>query len=226
MRDRGLTRHLRRGVVTAGVLASVLGPSIVGPGRDGALALALLHAGAMALVLWGAVPPRWREAAMAGPALVLLSYAIGARQGPAQGMMAVAGMSHALLYAGLLFVFARTLRPGVTPLVTGIAQRINRHFTVEMATYTRSVTLAWCLFFAAQIIVSAVLLSVWPRLWLGFVTAVHGPLALVMAAGEYAVRAWRFRGQPHSTVADMVRAVRSGALTWPPQGASERSTKA
>ncbi len=177
-----------------------------------ALLLAAIQAVVCGALLWGALPGRARWAGVALGAMLLTGLGWGAGHAPITGLTVAAGLSHACLYAGLLAVFARTLGPGRVPLISGFAARINPHFTPAMARYTRHVTVMWCAFFAGQLMVSGLLAVVSPPLWAWFVTGLHAPLNLVMAAGEYAWRCYLFRGQPHSRIADMVRAVRAGAL--------------
>src|ERR1700744_4611034 len=60
----------------------------------------------------------------------------------------VAALGHWALYTSLLVTFALTLRPGQTPLITGMAYRLHGALSDEMIRYTRQVTIAWCVFFA------------------------------------------------------------------------------
>jgi uncharacterized membrane protein len=178
-----------------------------------ALPLAALQAVAAGVVLWGALRPgRWRSLALLAPAGLLLTLGIGARRSPAAGLLAAAGLSHAMFYAGLLLLFGASLLPGRTPLVTRLAQRLNPAFHGGMQRYTRAVTIAWCLFFAGQIAASAVLAIVAPDAWRMFVTVLNLPLAALMALGEYGVRCWRFRNEPHTTLLATIRGVRASRI--------------
>ena len=113
-------------------------------------------------------------------------------------LMATSGMCHALLYAGLLGLFARSLRPGRTDLVTAIALQLDDARTPDRRRYTRWVTKAWCGFFAAQLLGSAVLLALAPRaVWSLFVNVLDGPSVVLMFAAEYLVRRLRFRHERH-----------------------------
>jgi uncharacterized membrane protein len=107
----------------------------------------------------------------------------------------------------MLVVFAATLLPGRTPVITLVAQRLNPRFHAGMLPYTRHVTIAWCLFFAGQIIASAVLYRYAPvRWWSLFVNGLNIPLVVLMFLGEYALRRRRF---PESTdLATMIRGYR------------------
>ncbi len=176
-----------------------------------ALPLAALQAVAAGVVLQGALPQgRMRALAVLVPLMLLLALGLGACRSPADGLLATAGLSHAMLNAGLFVVFATSLTAGRTPLVTRLARRLNPSFHAGMEGYTWAVTVAWCLFFAGQIVMSAVLLPLAPEAWRLFVTVLGLPLAALMALAEYGVRRWRFRNEPHTTLLATIRGVRAG----------------
>ena len=205
---RRVPAALRRAVLAVAVVGTVASDAaLLGgvPGRD-VLPLAVLPPLAVGLVLWDALPER-RWVAVAVPTLLLGAVAAGAARGAAHGLRMSAGLSHAIAYTLLLLAFAASLRRGHTPVITRLARAMNPHFTAGMAGYTRAVTVAWSGFFAAQLAVSALLLSVGPPgWWILFVTTLHAPLVLAMAVAEYAVRRRVLRGQRHSRPRDMLRA--------------------
>jgi uncharacterized membrane protein len=113
------------------------------------------------------------------------------------------------LYASLLASFAFTLRRGRTPLITAMACRAHGlDIPNELVVYTRRVTIAWCVFFAAQLSTSVVLFCFAPlTAWSFFVNVLDIPLVVAMYAAEYAVRIRVLRDPPrHSilTIVDMV----------------------
>jgi len=182
-----------------------------------ALPFAALQAVAAGVVLRGALPPgRLRAWTVLAPLCLLAALAAGAWRSPAAGLLAAAGLWHGMLYAGLFILFAASLAAGRTPLVTRLARRINPAFHPGMEGYTRAVTIAWCLFFASQIVLSAVLLPLARDAWQLLVTVLSVPLAVLMALAEYAVRRWRFRNQQHATLLAMIRGVRAGAAGQKP----------
>jgi uncharacterized membrane protein len=194
-------------VAVASPLASHL--ALAGGWGVAALPLAALQAVAAGLLLWGTLPGRLRALAVMAPLLLVMALGAGTWRSPAAGLLATAGLSHAMLYAGLLTLFGASLSAGRTPLVTRLAQRINPAFHSGMEGYTRAVTIAWCLFFAGQVIVSAALLALAPEAWRLFVTVLNLPLAVLMALAEYAVRCWRFRNESHTTLLATIRGVRA-----------------
>lgn len=171
-----------------------------------AIPLAGLQAVAIGLVLTGL--PVWRGAGLLVSLLLLAALALGLLASPADALLAMAGVAHALLYMALLLVFARTLRPGHTAAVTWLACRINPHFHAGMVAYTRKVTWAWVVFFAGQLAASAVLLAVDLPLWQIFVTILHGPLVVLMAVAEALVRRWRWRHEQPTSLMDTIRGTR------------------
>jgi uncharacterized membrane protein len=94
---------------------------------------------------------------------------------------------------GLLFAFARSLWWG-PPVVETLARLQVGELSAAELRYCRSVTAVWCVFFAANALVAALLawsasLRAW-ALW----TGVLSYLAIaVLFAIELGVRSWRFR---------------------------------
>ena len=114
-----------------------------------------------------AVEPRARRRTAAGAAAALRLAARAARTRPRRGawpwsLLAwlawrdgglAAGLlhlaPHLAVYAVLATVFALTLRRGREPLVTALVRRVHGHLTPGMAAYSRKVTVAWAICFAA-----------------------------------------------------------------------------
>lgn len=113
--------------------------------------------------------------------------------------LAVGGACHAVAYVCLLTWFAASLRPGREPVVTGLARRIRRTMPDKVMRYTRRVTIAWCVFFAMQLGVSAGLLIMAPAaVWSSFVNLWNLPLAVAMILAEYSVRVVLFWREPRT----------------------------
>lgn len=122
----------------------------------------------------------------------------------------MAAGGHALAYGALLVWFASSLRAGREPVVTGFARRIRATMPSRVVRYTRKVTIAWSVFFAAQIILSAALLLVAPEaVWSSFVSVLNLPLIIAMMLGEYACRLALFRHEPRTSLATTVLALRT-----------------
>jgi uncharacterized membrane protein len=128
---------------------------------------------------------------------------------------------HVSAYLSLLWMFARTLRPGAVPLATRIAQSVRGALPPELIAYTRRVTQAWCAFFGLMAALSVALFAMAPLpAWSAFANLLNLPLVGLMFAGEYAWRVWRYRHLPHASIFAAIRAFRrwSGA----PPGAPPR----
>lgn len=168
---------------------------------DTALVLALVQAGVTGLVV-GRAAPRFRWIALAGAiALFGLSW-----RSARDGLLAASAISHAAIYVGLLTLFGRTLLSGREPLITWIARRIRGSLTDEMLVYTRRVTIAWCLFFASQLAMSALLFAFAPpAVWSFFINVLDLPLVAAMFLTEYAYRLRKFWNYSHGSIADVVR---------------------
>jgi len=123
------------------------------------------------------------------------------------GLAAAYGIAHAAIYLFLLWFFGHTLLRGREPLVTRLARRVHGTLPPEMEAYTRRVTFAWCVFFAAQIIISALLFEfASPNTWSLFVSLLNFPLLVLMFAGEYVCRVTFHRNFPHASILQSIRA--------------------
>jgi uncharacterized membrane protein len=117
------------------------------------------------------------------------------------------GLPHAAANIFLLWFFARTLAPGREALITGFARRFHGSLPPYIASYSRGVTWAWCFFFGAQVLVSAVLFTVASlETWSLFVNVVSFPLVAVMFVAEYLFRIARFPDYPHASIWEGIRA--------------------
>lgn len=215
----------RRGLAGAAILvATVGGHAALGHGWTGlAVLLAALQAVAASPLLWPALPPRWRPLAVALPLVLLAGLVAGSVRSERDGALAVAGLGHAMLYAGLLAWFGGSLRRGRVSLVTRLAMRLNPRFRPDMIPYTRAVTATWCGFCVAQLAGSAALLLMAPvSWWLLLVGTLHVPMAIGLGLAEVAVRAWRFRGE-QTGLRDTIIGMRRGAWRASPAAAADTS---
>ncbi len=123
--------------------------------------------------------------------------------------LAFGGICHAAAYGCLLSWFAASLQPGREPVVTGFARRIRSTMPDDVVRYTRQVTRAWCIFFTAQIAVSATLLVMVPlAAWSSFVSLWNLPLVAAMMLAEFACRLLVFRRQPGTGLAATLSGLR------------------
>src|ERR1051325_9484080 len=123
------------------------------------------------------------------------------------GANALAGLAHAGAYLALLWYFGRTLRPGREPLITRIARRIHGSVTPDMECFTRRLTVAWCAFFAGQVLVSGLLLAFAPHdIWSMFVNVLDLPLLALMFVAQQAYRALCFPLVPPVSIARILTA--------------------
>jgi uncharacterized membrane protein len=193
-------------ILLAGVGYQWLVHSALAGGQIESIRIALAFLPLLALACWVAIRARhklrWSFIVLAaGSAIYVLEQQ--ASWGPA----AAYGIPHAVIYFSLLWIFGRTLRRGQEPLVTRLARRVHGGLQPQMAAYTRGVTCAWCVFFAAQIIVSALLFKFAPlNLWSLFINALNFPLLALMFIGEFIYRGIRHREFPHASFFDGIRA--------------------
>jgi uncharacterized membrane protein len=164
-------------------------------------ALALVQAAVAGLAI-SRLSPKHRWIALAAVAsLAALSW-----HSSRSGLLAASGVSHFVIYTGLLALFSGTLTQGREPLITTFARKVRGTLTEEMVTYTRRVTWAWCFFFAGQLTVSLALFLLAPdTVWSLFINVLDLPLVATMFMLEYAYRLRRFWNHSHGSIADIVR---------------------
>jgi len=112
------------------------------------------------------------------------------------------------VYLMLLWAFGSTLVSERQPLVTQLAMLVHGQIPVEIARYTRSVTWAWCWFFAAMTLTSTLLFLFAPfPVWSAFNSLLNLPLVVAMYLGEYAWRLWRHPNFSHASIATVLHAI-------------------
>ena len=118
------------------------------------------------------------------------------------GLVTASAVMHWAIYSSLLLTFALTLRPGHEPLVSAMTRRLHGQLSDEIVAYTRSVTIAWCGFFTAQLLASITLFCFAPLVvWSFFVNILDIPLVATMFMAEYMVRIRCLRHPPRETLA-------------------------
>lgn len=129
-------------------------------------------------------------------ALVLGAAALWVGWGPLERNFAgLFFVEHAGGNLALAFVFGRTLTEGREPLCTRFARLLHASLPPEVEAYTRRITLAWTVFFAALAGVSAALyLGGYLAAWSLLATVLSPILLALMFVAEYAVR---LRALPH-----------------------------
>jgi uncharacterized membrane protein len=101
----------------------------------------------------------------------------------------LAFMQDSSVYCILGLTFGRSLTAGQTPLCTQLAARVHGSLAPEQVRYSRRVTAAWSIFFAAIVLLSVLLYAAEPkRIWSIYMNFCVVPLVVSMFVGEYAVR--------------------------------------
>lgn len=188
--------------------------STVNNGHAGPTRLVLLLLPLLALAYWIVArsrnKPLWLVIlAAAGTGTYLLE------QQDRLGLVAVYGISHAAVYLVLLWFFGRTLLRGGEALITRLARRVHGPLPPELEAYTRRLTFAWSIFFAAQVLAS-ILLFRFAALdtWSLFINLLNLPLLALMFVGEYVYRVTRHRDYPRASISQAIRVfVKDAALS-------------
>jgi uncharacterized membrane protein len=201
----GKTSRVRKGVAILGLVIAPLGIHLAMATQRGLVWAGILVVAESALIAWIAlsfvpIPSvRW-----AGCAVVLCLTAAIWWFAP-DGISASSAIPHAIAYISVLTVFATSLLPGRKPIVTVFAEKSRGELPPALLRYTRRVTWAWCLFCAAQLLGSLLLLLfASPRTWSTFVNVCNLPLLIAMFCGEFAWRKWR-HGAPRERLTDGFR---------------------
>lgn len=131
---------------------------------------------------------------------------------PSTALLADAALAHATIQGALLLLFARSLRPGHEPLVTMIARRVHGTLRPDIVAYTRHATIAWCVFFLSELLLSAALLAWAPvRWWWRLVPDLCLPLTIAMFVAEYLHRRWTITAFEHASFSAAIAAFRGRA---------------
>lgn len=190
-------------IVVVGVYLVALHRMIVG-GTEHALVLALIVA--PWIVAAGSALAK-RRLGIAATTLALVALAVFV-VGSALFARPLAGHVETLLYVENLFfvlslawLFTRSLAGDRQPLVTRLARFARGgDMPPSVIRYTRGVTVAWAVFFAAEAIVSTALFFTQSReTWSVFVNLLQWPLVAVAFACEYVVRLCSLRDVRHTS---------------------------
>ena len=165
--------------------------------------LVVAEATAIAWIALSLVPVpslRW-----VGCAAVLVLTTATWRLAP-DGIVASSAIPHAIAYLSVLTAFAASLLPGRKAIITIFAERSRGTLPPALFRYTRRVTWAWCLFCAAQLAGSLLLLLFAPvHVWSAFVNVCNFPLLAAMFCGEFAWRKGRHGSWPRERLTDSFR---------------------
>lgn len=193
-------------IVLACVAYQYLVHTSIGSAQAGTLRVVLVWLPLVALAGWVVARARSKPTWLAGLSAAGVFLYLAENQ-ERLGLVAVSGISHATAYLFLLWCFGRTLAPGVEPMVTRFARRVHGALTPDMETFTRSLTIAWCLFFAAQLTVSGMLFAFAPlEAWSAFVNLLNLPLLGLMFAAQWIYRNVRHPEFPRATTWQAVEA--------------------
>jgi uncharacterized membrane protein len=107
----------------------------------------------------------------------------------AQNFSIVYLLQQAGFYSIMAFTFGRSLLDNRVPLCTQLADRVHGPLSALELRYTRNVTIAWVMFFLANLAATFLLYRFASlRIWSLFVNFCSLPLILLMFVAEYLVR--------------------------------------
>jgi len=143
-------------------------------------------------------------AALAAAALIVQAW-----RGDGLAASSIYVAQHVAIHVLLAFAFGLTLQAGREALVSALARRVHGTLTREMEIYSRKVTVAWTVYFAAMAALSLALYAFAPfDAWATFANLVTPLAMLLMFIGEYLLR---YRLHPEFERATLGQAVRAYA---------------
>lgn len=209
-RNKAATRRAR--VMTLGVAAVVIGYAAathwaVTFGHADTLGIALALVPVLVGLVWLAARTPNSPWAKLLAVATALGLAVLATRHATPVVSFLYPLPSVCIYSGLLWIFARTLGAGREALVTRLARQVHGTLPDDITAYTRQVTWAWCVFFAAMGLTS-VLLFAFASLatWSLFVNVLGLPLISAMFLAEYIYRVLRYRHFSHAPLFASVRA--------------------
>lgn len=118
-----------------------------------------------------------------------------------------------LVYAALCLLFGRTLLPGRTPLISRLAKRFHGRLSTQSVAYTRAVTIAWTLLFAAMLLETLVLATLaLPPTWSLLVTLINIGLIITLFLAEFRLRRWFVTDVDHPPLLELIRFLKRTGL--------------
>ena len=118
------------------------------------------------------------------------------------------------------FLFATSLVENRVPLCTRIAALAHDPIEPKLGRYTRQVTVAWMIFFASNVCISAVLFAYAPIVvWSVYANVLDLPLVGLMFVAEYGMRHWLLPDMKHVSIFDSMRRYVHLSRTSPPPAA-------
>ncbi len=158
---------------------------------------------AATLLAWRARQRGWSCAAL----LVLAALMLHAALGGEFSVRSVYACEHIGAHLFLAAWFGRTLRRGAQPLITLLATRIHGPLDAARLRYTRRVTQAWTLYFAAMALLSLglYLFASFER-WVFFASLLTPAALVAMFVGEHLLR---YRLHPEFERASMLDSIRA-----------------
>jgi uncharacterized membrane protein len=143
-------------------------------------------------------------------ALTILIYFVYQQGHGLIGLLAINGLFHALLNLSMLWLFGITLLQGREPLITQIARRISGELTEEIRNYTRQATVAWCILFTMQVVISLLLYVFAPlAVWSFFINVLDFPILALMFIAEFSYRTLRFPDHPRISIMKIIHVFRN-----------------
>lgn len=147
--------------------------------------------------------------------LVFVAYPLASRHANNHGWSGawLTTLLPVFVHGALFVLFTATLRPGRTPMISRFAQLEQGELSVELCTYTRRLTIIWCVFFAAMSVL-ALWLALWAsvEVWFLHTSVTSYLLIAILFFGEYLYRRWRYPHYSHASPWQLFRNIRRHGL--------------
>jgi uncharacterized membrane protein len=203
----------RRVLAAAAIVVALVGYALLSHllmvhAPDKPWAVAALFGPLLLAVTAGGLKRRHAPTLLLCAGLVVLLVAAVARGGVDVNRLYV--LQHAGIHLALAWMFGFTLRPGATPLITAIAERVHTVFGPEMRAYTGRLTAIWTAYFITMVVLSLSLYEWAPWAWWSLFCNLLTPLSAVgLFVGEHLLRYLRHPDFERITIAGALRAYRA-----------------
>ena len=151
-------------------------------------AVAALLGPMLGAAAWVALRLRHTRALLACGVAAVVLVGVVVRGGPGN-VERLYLLQHMALHATLGTLFALTLRPGATALITAMADRVQGPLTAGLRRYTRQLTVIWVAYFGGMVLLSPLLFALAPWWWWSLYANLLTPLSAgALFIGEFVLR--------------------------------------
>lgn len=196
------------------VFTVVLLHAVIVTGHPAYAFAALAFAPAAHLMIAFARGGGWRQKGILCATLFILAALQAATLVAGQDVARLIVVPPVIVHGALAWTFGRSLLPGREPLIHRFSRFSRGRVPAELTGYTRTLTIAWTVMFAAMAVIAAGLgVMAEPETWSWVVNIGMPAMSAVLFLGEHAYRAVVYRHLGHNSPLGTLRTL-VRAETW------------